>query len=473
MRAGALAFRAALLVTSGCEQILSLHDRSEAVDASTPNTADETPGAQAEAGPADGSSSSATTPDAADAGGPTAGHCGSLLHPSAACASCMDQSCCAQAQACANDPACREASACLAMCADDACRAQCALFYTLPDALIALRSCRVSDCAAACGSSCGEFASAIPGCQACEEATCCSTSAGCAADAACSGLNLCVSNCFGAASCPNECQSRYAGGVTAYTASLSCSNQCAAQCAPGQTWSCLDAPIAWPKPNAVGNVAFSVTFVSFTTEEPFVGAKVKACSKLDFACTSPIDTAVTDATGRVTVHVPTGLSGFDGYLDVTGGSVGDGGPGAFPTIWYPIPYVIADGWRGRTLLLSTDEFMGLTMATATTLDPTRGHVAMNAADCAFTPASGVRFSADSSDQATVRYYLVGGVPVTTATETDSSGIAAFVNLPTMSPARLTVVSATAGAANSKSMGSFTFIVRAGTLTTSGLFPPLP
>jgi hypothetical protein len=63
--------------------------------------------------------------------------------------------------------------------------------------------------------------------------------------------------------------------------------------------------------------------------------------------------------------------------------------------------------------------------------------------------------------------------VTTATETDSSGIAAIVNLPTTPSARLVVVSATAGQDQNKSMGSFTFIVRPGTLTTSGLFPPLP
>jgi hypothetical protein len=223
----------------------------------------------------------------------------------------------------------------------------------------------------------------------------------------------------------------------------------------------------------VGNVAFSVTFVSFTTEQPFVGAKVKACSKLDFECSSPIDSATSDASGRVTVHVPTGLSGFDGYLDVSGGSVGGSGAPAFPTIWYPIPYVIADGWRGRTQILSSDEFLAITMATGTIPDPKRGHVAMNAADCAFTPAAGVHFSVDASDMSTVTYYLVGGVPVTTATETDSSGIAAFVNLPTSSPARLTVVSATSKPANGKSMGSITFIVRAGTLTTSELFPPLP
>jgi hypothetical protein len=125
--------------------------------------------------------------------------------------------------------------------------------------------------------------------------------------------------------------------------------------------------------------------------------------------------------------------------------------------------------------VSSDEFVGLTMASGTTLDPKRGHIAMNAADCAFSPAADVQFDVAASDEdaETVRFYLVGGVPVTTATATDSSGIAAIVNLPTTPSARLVVVGATAGQAQGKSMGSLTFIVRPGTLTTSGLFPPLP
>jgi hypothetical protein len=64
-----------------------------------------------------------------------------------------------------------------------------------------------------------------------------------------------------------------------------------------------------------------VTFVSFTSEEPFEGATVKACGELDFTCAQPLGMTTTDATGLATVSVPAGLSGFDGYLDVTGGKV--------------------------------------------------------------------------------------------------------------------------------------------------------
>jgi hypothetical protein len=211
-----------------------------------------------------------------------------------------------------------------------------------------------------------------------------------------------------------------------------------------------------------------------TTEEPFVGAAVKACAKLDYACANPLDTATADANGLVTLTVPGGLSGFDGYLEVNGGQVAGSGAAVFPSLWYPIPFIVADGWRGRTLLLSADEYVGLAAATGTTLDPTRGHVALNAVDCAYGPAADVTFSVDVADAQTVVFYLVNGVPVTTATATDQSGLAAFANLPTMgSPTRLTVVRASAGAAAGKSMGSLTFVIRPGTLTTSSSFPPMP
>lgn len=444
-----------LVATAGCVQILGLHDRSEATDG--------------------GSGANDSVFEAGRGGSSTAvaGQCGELLHSSASCASCMDQSCCAEARACAGDAACREASDCLASCADATCRAQCAAFYTLPDSLIALRACRVRACAAPCESSCGEFASALPACQACEEASCCSQGTTCATDTTCAALSLCVSNCFGAASCPTACETKYSQGATDYGAWFNCTDQCASVCQPGQSWSCLDSPIIWPKPTAVGNVTFSVTFVNFTSEQPFVGATVKACNKLDFSCATPLDRATSDATGLVSLTVPTGTSGFDGYLDVTGGSVGGTGAPAFPAIWYPVPFVVADGWRGRTLLLSADEVVALTMATGTVPDPTRGHVALNAADCVFGPAAGVSFLVDSADQETVSYYLVGGVPVTTATATDQSGIGTFLNLPTTAPARLTVVRAFSGTAGGKSMGSLTFIVRPGTVTTSSSFPPMP
>ncbi len=266
-----------------------------------------------------------------------------------------------------------------------------------------------------------------------------------------------------------------------YATWYGCTGQCASACQPGTNWSCLSGHNLWPNPPAAAKITFSVTFVDFSSEEPFVGSVVKACDKLDYTCSSPIDQSTTDTTGLVTLSVPPGLAGFDGYLDVTGGEVANTGSDAggdagvsvlFPSIWYPVPFVVADGWRGRTLLISEGEAVAITAATGTSPDPMRGHVLLNAADCLFTPAPGVSFTLDSADSQTVSYYLIGGVPVTSAKATDASGIGAFLNVPTTAPDRLVVASAFSSGAD-KSMGSLTFIVRPGTVTTSSLFPPLP
>jgi hypothetical protein len=458
--------------TLGCRQILDLHDRPEAPDAG-PTVTQQIPG-----------SGNGDSDASVDGGTNTLvpGQCGGLLHPSASCASCMDQDCCAAARACAGDPACVEASNCLAACQDATCEARCAEFYALPDTLIALRACRVGQCASACASTCGEFASAVPGCQACQQAMCCSQGTACASNKDCAALNLCVSGCFDTVSCPSDCQTTYPLGATAFQAWQTCTNQCASACQPGQSWECLATPVAWPKAPPAGTITFSVTFVNFTAEAPFVGSAVKACSKLDLTCQNPLDVATTDASGTVTVTVPAGLSGFDGYLDVSGGKAGGTGSPVFPALWYPVPFIVADGSRGPTTLLGADEFTTLTMATGTTLDPNRGHITLNAVDCAFGPAAGVSFVVDSADQSTVSYYLIGGVPTTTAMATDQYGIGAFINVPTtlatmgdaaVATPKLAVVRAFSAAAGGKSMGSLTFVVRPGTQTTSSSFPPIP
>jgi hypothetical protein len=449
----------ALAGAAGCVQVLGLHERLEAADG----------------GP--GGNDSVFDAASGALASTAVGQCGQLTHASASCASCMDLACCAEARACAGDPACHEASDCLASCADAACRARCTDFYAQPDTLISLRSCRVRQCGAACGSRCGEFApSPISACEACQEASCCTQGTACASDGNCGVLSRCINNCFGvAASCPTDCQAKYPEGAATYGSWVSCTSNCATACAPGLNWACLDKPILWPKPKAVGTIAISVTFVTFTTEEPFVGASVKACGKLDFTCANPLDHATTDATGLVSLTVPAGLSGFDGYLDIAGGKVAgsDAGAFVFPAIWYPVPFIVADGWRGRTQLLADDEFQAIMAATGTVIDPARGTIAVNAVDCLFGPAAGVSFVLDSADSKTVSYYLVGGQPATAATATDQSGISAFVNIPTNGNAHLAVVKAFSGAAGGKSMGALTFIVRPGTATYPSLFPPVP
>jgi hypothetical protein len=464
-----------LLGAAGCVQILGLRERPEATDggdadAHPATTGGLTDATTAEGGPAEAAAADGSLADAATA---VAGQCGGLLHPSAPCAACMDQNCCVEDRSCAGDSACNEAADCLASCTDDACRARCGEFYALPAALTALRACRVSHCADACSSSCGEFVSPVSACQTCQQGSCCALGTACASNPDCAALNLCTANCFGTPSCPSDCQMQYPLGAADYQAWSTCTAQCATSCPSGQSWACLDSPIVWPKPPASGMVTFSVTFVDFSAEEPFVGALVKACDKLDYSCVAPRAQSMTDGSGLVSLTVPSGLNGFDGYLDITGGTVASTGAAAFPTIWYPLPFVIADGWRGRTQILNADEFSQTAMVTGGTIDPTRGHFAINAVDCDMSAAAKVSFTVDIADAQTVSYYLVMGVPETSQTATDASGVGAFLNLPTNGPARLAAVHAFSGLANGKSMGTLSFVIRPGTLTTGSSFPPIP
>jgi len=385
----------------------------------------------------------------------------------------MDQGCCAETRACAADPACQEAALCLSECSDATCEARCGSFYTESDTLLALRSCRVKNCATPCSTGCGEFASAVPSCETCRENACCSLGAACAVNPECEALDRCIANCFSAQSCPTACYAAHPAGTNDYAAWHTCTDRCASVCQVGQDWMCLDSVMAWPKPKAVAGIDFSATFVSFTSETPFAGAMVKACDKFDFSCATPLVLGKTDSTGLVELMLPVGLSGFDGYLEITGGKTGATGGAIYPSIWYPEPFLIADGWQGRNTMLSVDELNALAGATGTAVDSTRGAVAVKAVDCNFDPAAHVSFSVDIADSKSLRFYIVGGAPDPSATESDQSGISAFVNLPAAPSGTLTVIKATVNGAVNRTTGRLSVIVRPGTLTVPRLFPPQP
>jgi hypothetical protein len=407
--------------------------------------------------------------DASALSTPAVGECGSLRHPSQSCAACMDRNCCGEATACRNDIACDSSFECMSSCGNDgACRAQCAAFYTQPASLVSVGSCRETNCAAECGLSCGGFAYRVPGCDSCVRSTCCSLAAACAKNEACVNLDLCRTNCLaGSMACPPQCDREHPDGIADYAPWFDCTqNACGASCQPGRVWQCLDSAIRWPKPKGnLSEITFSMNIIDLVTEKPFVGARIKACGKLDQFCTSPLDEDTTDAAGLVALTVPVGNVGFDGFVDMSGGDSG-GGDALYPSIWYPLPYIVSSGSRGRIQFVSQSSFTLLAGITQITPDPTRGHFAANAQDCTFSSAGGVSISASTTDTASATFYFVGGIPNASATETDPhSGIGGFVNL----PARLTLVTATG--ADGRRIAAPNFFIRPGTMTTTSL-PPM-
>jgi hypothetical protein len=447
----ALAVAAFFLVAlSGCKQILDLHDRSAAE-------------------PEDAGIDAALVR-------PVAGACGSLRHPSAACAACMDEKCCTEANACRGDPACDPAFDCYTNCGDDAaCRARCNTFFTRADTLIDATSCRESKCGAECGVACGGFGYNAPGCGNCVKQTCCPVASDCAKNIACVKLDLCRNNCLaGSSACSAECEQTYPDGVSDLAPWLDCvQNTCSEDCTAGRNWQCLDAKVPWLKPKSAGLITFSMTIVEIVSEKPFAGTTAKACSKLDLACSTPLDTQMTNAEGYVALTVPAGLVGFDGYVDLTGGDSQGSGP-IFPAMWYPVPSIVSTGWRGRVQFVSEGSLKALAALTNATIDPTRGHFAAGAQDCNFAAAGGVTFDIDplAKDDYTTVFYFVMGQPKTNATQTDaqSGGIGGYINLPAKG---LTLVTARVPVDDMvKTIGSLTYIVRPGTFTTTSI-PPVP
>lgn len=444
-----------LVGAGGCKQILNLQERSaQSVDDAGDPDAD-------------------TATEAAAPLNITVGTVVPLRYPSPECAACMDAKCVTEAQACHADTSCDPEFDCLLDCGDDgACRTRCDNFYSRTDAVIDVNSCRERNCAAECATNCGSLSYDAPDCDKCVHTSCCEIASACAKNPECLRLEVCRTNCLaGSTTCPPDCEAQHPDGAMDFGKWNDCTqNTCAQACVSGNAWSCLDSTIVWPKPRTLGKITFSVTVVDLLLEVPFARTMVKACQRNDPLCAVPLGQAMANDDGLVELTVPGGSKGFDGYLDITGGdsSGGDGGTPSpiFPSIWYPAPPIISGGWRGRVQFPSATEIPLLAGFVFTTIDPARGHFAVNASDCNFSPAPGVTLTAKSADDKTSPFYFLNGNPDTTAKATDGvSGIGGFVNLPP-GFALVTATSTVAG----KSLGAQQFTIRAGTFTTSSFAP---
>jgi hypothetical protein len=235
---------------------------------------------------------------------------------------------------------------------------------------------------------------------------------------------------------------------------LSCVDQV---CLTSPPWACLG-NVAWPT-GPSSKVTLGLPVVDVLTGAFPLDLQVRACSKLDVQCTSPlgatVDVSSTPGLLKVTVD-----SGFDGYLELKS-----------PAITPALFFVIKPVWEDTTIttplrVVSPDGFMGIAKAIETTLDlTTMGHVYALAGDCGDVPAAGVRFEIDKESAQTARYYMSNGAPSGTAVETDSSGTGGFLNLPS-GFVRLTAYVANTGAR----IGIASFQVRVGAVSYPRVIP---
>lgn len=225
-------------------------------------------------------------------------------------------------------------------------------------------------------------------------------------------------------------------------------------------WDCLGSA-CWPTPGTDGDFTQRLTVNNISTQAALPGATVKVCARGDVACANPLQTATTANNGLVTLTLPvTPGVGFDGLIEVTGG-------GAVPTLYTPHPPLIPGGVDRFLYVFNQTTFDLFTGLSGIAVDPSRGHVALVANDCATNTVAGVSFAASTADASTTRTYTRNNIPATMETETDARGGAGFINLPVGDVA----VTATR-AVDQRNLGTITVPVRAGTITST-LFPPVP
>jgi hypothetical protein len=201
----------------------------------------------------------------------------------------------------------------------------------------------------------------------------------------------------------------------------------------------------------------------YSTAMPVAGAAVALCALNDIPCAMPLQTAVTDTAGSVSllfrnVQNASGQQGLglNGFLRI----VSDGFRPAYYYWGSPISEAEMYSYSQVTTLA---EFQQISASVNVTPDPTRGTVAVASYDCSLIggAAAGVQVTLTTADQMTQSFTPSGAA----TTITDTTGILIFTNVPvgtfqwTITPLVLQKPSST-GSAN----------VRAGATTTVLAFP---
>jgi hypothetical protein len=180
----------------------------------------------------------------------------------------------------------------------------------------------------------------------------------------------------------------------------------------------------------------------------------------------------------VSFTVDTSQSGFAGYANIEptladGGIyvplAGDAGPNLSnyyirSRVYYGSPIIATDNYDDRQLITYNMFDTLLSIYNLGGQDPARGFVVVSTVDCNDDSAPGFSASIDEMDGAT-QFYVANGVPITTATETDLSGIVGWANVPTGARTIMTRFTS-----SQRPAGSFTFIVEGGWLTYADVGP---
>ena len=197
--------------------------------------------------------------------------------------------------------------------------------------------------------------------------------------------------------------------------------------------------------------------LDLVTRMPVPNADIKLCRKIDVDCANPVDTKMSDASGGATLTVME--TAFAGYLFVQAAGILD-------TLYFFNPAIDRDQTVPPLSLATPTANFGLLFQLMQQMSPGHGNVVVTARDCTGAAAGGVSFETPSGDSMTSQFYLVGGLPSGTATQTENqSGYGGFINVP--------AGAATVGASleNPRSdLGAISLLVRDGALTYTQVVP---
>jgi hypothetical protein len=262
----------------------------------------------------------------------------------------------------------------------------------------------------------------------------CSTDADCVARGDAFASATCVNQlCVGASEAGTDAPAESASSDASSEAEGSLANDGALDAADGATggpWACVGQATA-PTQDMTRMLSMTAQ-VRDPNMTPLAGFSVNVCIRSDPTCISPIVGPLTsDSQGKVSFSVPYAAAFV---LTATAPGYPDAASGYPKSLVYVDPAPTADGALTITMVSSAD-LMGLALVAGTPYDATKGLFILSAEDCNFDSAhlaSGVHFElttpGDGSSEV-YPYYLVGGSPSTTATETDNDGNGGFVNVP--------------------------------------------
>ncbi len=251
------------------------------------------------------------------------------------------------------------------------------------------------------------------------------------------------------------------GGGTSASASASTSTGTGGML-PAPDWSCVGKVQPFPKPMK-GTATAKRVYKDFISQKPLAGLTVKLCAKSDLDCKAPLDTKMSGMDGTVTLTMPLGQNGFDGFEDVSG-------PGLAWLTFSAQPFI--DDTSFDEGILSKSQLNLMATLVSAQYDATRGALAVATVDCAIAGgkqgnASGAVLEVMPSDAKTKLAYVLKGLPDKNATETGPSGFAGVLNLP---PGAVTVTAKVK--ASGAQIGSYALFTRPDSCS-SVYVPPMP